>query len=534
MIYNNYYISLIVTALLLALSCFALFVRRTDRVVGCAGDFYLADRRIGAMESGLGITAFYFGVLGIANMVSSFYSHSRSLWYFIGESATTIVAAFIIGLRFRTRNDYTIDSSPITWLAQAFESKRMISTVFAAIILFIEPSVAFLHLKIADAIWRELSFSLHYEYLVFLLMILIGFVMIFGLRGVVRFHVVSFSIMLIVILIVIIAARISGETDQSFKGVSTVSDINRVASDDHFNPSGLIILNMFIISFTSMMQLPVLVRYQASSSLRSLIRAVALFAVISFAAVIILAYYTSGFAESHFPPRIDEQWRVLPNPVFGSSPDGFNRIIPVVLQFIGLHVFGRFGRPLSDFLIFPLIATAMGAVIMHLHIIGIIFSKDIYKTLIRRKCDLSESVFVGRLVMIVVGLILSVIYLYDKQSIAGLRFTMIFSEAAVLAGSLAAQSAPAFIDRLYIKRCRKYGITAGFLVGVLLVFITSDLANEVFIKIAPGISHSPIYDQLRLYSLSASMIANVCTAVCFSLIEGVAKRRCASLHGRSD
>lgn len=500
----------------------------------CAGGFYVAGRRIGAIESGIGFTAFYFGVLGMANMVSSFYSHSRSLWYFMGESTITIVAACIIGLRIRARDDYTVDSTPISWLAQAFGSERIISTVFAAIILFIEPSVAFLHLKIVDAMWRELSFGSHYEYLVLLLMILIGFVMIFGLRGVVRFHVVSFSIMLFVILIVIIATRISGGTNQSFKSVTTVSDVDKAVLDDHFNASGLIFLNMFIISFTSMMQLPVLVRYQASSSLRSLIRAVALFAVISFAGVIVIAYYTSGFAESNFPPRIDEQWRVLPNPVFGSSPDGFNRIIPVVLQFIGSHVFGRFGRPLSNFLIFPLIATAMGAVIMHIHIIGIIFSKDIYKTLIRRKCDLSESVFVGRLVMIVVGLILSSIYLYDKQLIVGIRFTVLFSQAAVSAGSLAAQSAPAFIDRLYIKRCRKYGIIAGFLVGVLLVFVTSDLANELFVKVAPGISHSLIYNQLRSYYLSASMIANVSTAVLFSLIEGEAKRRLASRHRRSD
>lgn len=306
---------------------------------------------------------------------------------------------------------------------------------------------------------------------------------------------------------------------------SSTSIIAEVASGHNDNLSLFSTFNMIILSFTSMMQLPVLVRYQASASSRSLIRAVVLFATFSTVGVIMIAYYTAGFAVMNFPPRIDEQWRVLPNPVFGSSKNGFSRIIPVVFQFIGFHLYGRFGRLITDTLVLALIATAIGSVMMHVHIIGITFSKDIYQTLFRRRCGLSESVFVGRLTMIISGLFLSLIYLYDKQSVAGFRFTVLFAEAAILAGLLAAQTAPAFVDRLYINRAGKFGITLGLIVGVLLVLVTSDLANEVFVKIAPGLSNSLIYHHLRRYSLFASIIANVCTTIGFSLIEFGVKRR---------
>lgn len=496
--------------------CVALWFRQNNYRSRCDLEFYLADKHIGAWELGMGLAAVQFSVACLTTFIASIYMDRRLPWYILVELGVSVTVAYVVGSRMRARTDREVDFTPITWLARVYQSEILIPTAFALCILFVTPSIAFIYIKTAEIMTKDLSFKMNYANFVMIIIILTTMIAISGLKGMIKFQVYTMTTTIILMVFFTLMTVLIKRDDRVDFSITPSSTIDAASSTYLSETTATLTISSIIISCVTMMRFPILIRYQTSTSTRSVKRGAILFAVISIVGVVLPTYLIANFAAVYFPPRIDEQWNILPNPIFGSSLDDFCRIIPVASRIVGAKILGRFGSLFSDVFIISLAATSLAAAISYLHLFGSIFSNDIYKRIIRRDCGLSESVFVGRSTMLVVGIALSLILLIEKKFSSTIRLSTLFTETAMTSGSIAVQTIPALIDRLYLKRGSKYGVVLGFLIGVLIVVMTSDFAIAVLNKLTPSLLNHSIYHFIHNNSLLFSISINLCMLLIFS------------------
>jgi Na+/proline symporter len=510
------------------LNCVALFFRRKTRESQIADEFYLANRKLGAIETGIGFAALYFGSAGMTTLVASIYKTNQISWSVLLEIVVSVVAVYLIGSKIRIQTDDSNDATTITWLARAYRSETLVPLVFAACILSIIPSVALVHVKIAESIWKESSFSNINGLYFILITIITTMISITGLKGTVRFQASVFATTILFLLIsAMFACKIAPD-------IFTAGSNKAVASSRFIRPSILAgsldtsVFSSILIACVPILRFSSIIRCQASRNSRTVKRGAVLFAAISIVGVILPLYILARFAAASFPPRIDEQWNVLPNPILGSTSDDFSRIIPVIARFISVKVFGRFHTIFLKLLIISFMAIAIGSFITYIHLFGSIFSKDIYSRFLRGNCGLSEAVLVGRVSMILLGLILPLIIIIENNYASNFRPSVLLTEIAMASGAIAVQFIPSLIDRLYLKRWSKYGVVVGFLVGVIIVVLTSDLATAIFAKVWPSLLNRQEFQYLHSNYYLSALFINICVSI---IVGGVHRSLRRDDHG---
>ncbi len=150
----------------------------------------------------------------------------------------------------------------------------------------------------------------------------------------------------------------------------------------------------------------------------------------------------------------------------------------------------------AGFCLAAILAAIMSTADSQLLVASSAFTEDFYKTLFKKQVNQNELVFIGRLAVIVIAIIASILALQHEQKVLDL--------VAYAWAGFGAAFGPVLILSLYWNGMSLYGALAGVITGGLTVIIWHQLTGGIFelYELVPGFLFALVA------SLSVSILSN--------------------------
>ena len=226
-------------------------------------------------------------------------------------------------------------------------------------------------------------------------------------------------------------------------------------------------------------------RFYAARSTRTLRRSAVIFTVLLTACYLFGVMLVALCGQALYPIvdedgnyNYSEEGRLLPNPEVGSTPNGFDNILVVVIKNHLPKLMGTAGVILATLIFVAIMAAAMSTSDSNLHATSALLTRDVYDRFVRPGSSQHERTWVGRLVIAGCTVAALVLVFIGRHSASFNPIGMIIT-MGLLAIAFSSQLIPVTIDMLFIRRGTRKGAEAGTVVGLLTVLAFSPLFPTV-------------------------------------------------------
>ncbi len=442
-------------------------------------DYYLAGRSQGWIVSSLTIMATFFSSFALLGVPGTTYREGVVFALFalnvpIGGAVIYAFGAKIARIG-RARNFVT----PADMLADYYGSRHAMRLLVALIgFLFVVPYVI-VQLRAGGMLAEQLfGFQNAFEIGTIVLAITATlYIIVGGMRSVGYADVVQGLLLIMGMLLggATIVWRLGGP-EAFFEQVSQLpaSSLSSPGTTGFWAPAMLMTAAAFG-ALGSLIQPAQWMRFYAASSTRTLRRSAIIFTVV------LTSCYIFGVMLVGLGGQVQYPLQYLPDGGVAAHADvgAFDQILIVIVKNNLPAMLGLFGAFLAGMIMIAIMAAAMSTADANVHAFSAIFTRDIYQRYVAPRSTEQERVWVGRIV-IFFSIVFSLFLVFLSRNNPQFTPIQMLTNMALLGIAFSTQLLPATVDMLYIHRGSRQGATAGMIVGVIVVFLSSPFGNMIF------------------------------------------------------